>query len=142
MGGTVQHGASTLSDDMFDDFPKYDTLEIHLATCFQNLIMDHPKFPKILLEKMYGYLEENMKSDRDPSWNDTQFEYKLRKKAWGPFKKESWEIAPEVKNEIFEDVAKHLEFLFDKLGIVGNKGIVEKYIKINTVEKNLNDFLL
>ena len=37
MGGAVQHGASTLPDEMFDLFPKKGTMEVHLATGFQNI---------------------------------------------------------------------------------------------------------
>ena len=45
MGGAVQHGASTLPDEMFDLFPKRGTLEVHLATGFQNIIFDSASFP-------------------------------------------------------------------------------------------------
>ena len=44
-GGAVQHGASTLPDEMFHKFPEVQTLEIHLATGFMNLFMDHAGFP-------------------------------------------------------------------------------------------------
>src|SRR3989338_1003118 len=36
VGGVVQHGASTLPQSAFDNFPRRQTLEIHLATAFQN----------------------------------------------------------------------------------------------------------
>jgi len=45
MGGTVQHGASTLPDEMFHKFKEHGAVEVHLATGFQNLIFDHPYFP-------------------------------------------------------------------------------------------------
>ncbi|WP_052569230.1 hypothetical protein [Ktedonobacter racemifer] len=32
--GVVQHGASTLPNELFDQFPRHQTLEIHLATGF------------------------------------------------------------------------------------------------------------
>ncbi|PIU54645.1 MAG: aldolase, partial [Deltaproteobacteria bacterium CG07_land_8_20_14_0_80_38_7] len=38
IGGVVQHGASTLPESAFDNFPKRETLEVHLATAFQNTI--------------------------------------------------------------------------------------------------------
>ena len=38
MAGAVQHGASTLPEELFGKFPDVDTAEIHLATGFQNLI--------------------------------------------------------------------------------------------------------
>ncbi|MFC2044066.1 class II fructose-bisphosphate aldolase [Chloroflexota bacterium] len=53
MGGAVQHGASTLPDEAFDLFPEADTLEVHLATGFQNIIFDSPYFPKELLDSIF-----------------------------------------------------------------------------------------
>ncbi|MCA9935113.1 MAG: class II fructose-bisphosphate aldolase, partial [Anaerolineales bacterium] len=38
LGGAVQHGASTLPADAFGKFPEIGTVEIHLATNFQNMI--------------------------------------------------------------------------------------------------------
>ena len=52
MGGAVQHGASTLPDEAFDMFPQADTVEVHLATGFQNLIYDSPNFPASLLDEI------------------------------------------------------------------------------------------
>ena len=57
MGGAVQHGASTLPDEMFDMFPKVGTLEVHLATGFQNIVFDSPNFPKSLMEQIQAGLE-------------------------------------------------------------------------------------
>src|SRR5262245_30902367 len=37
LAGAVQHGASTLPDDAFNNFPKRQTAEIHLTTNFQNM---------------------------------------------------------------------------------------------------------
>ncbi|HEV09465.1 MAG TPA: aldolase, partial [Sulfurihydrogenibium azorense] len=40
LGGTVQHGASTLPEELFDKFPQNNCCEIHLATGFQNIMFD------------------------------------------------------------------------------------------------------
>ncbi|HDS11642.1 MAG TPA: aldolase, partial [Candidatus Wirthbacteria bacterium] len=40
LGGTVQHGASTLPAGYFRQFPASEAIEIHLATGFQNIILD------------------------------------------------------------------------------------------------------
>ena len=58
MGGAVQHGASTLPDEAFDLFPQADTLEVHLATGFQNIIFDSPYFPQELLDRIYRHLRD------------------------------------------------------------------------------------
>ena len=41
MGGTVQHGASTLPENAFGKFVESEAIEVHLATNFQNIIFDH-----------------------------------------------------------------------------------------------------
>src|SRR5262245_55252096 len=41
LAGAVQHGASTLPDAAFNNFPTRETSEIHLATNFQNMLYDH-----------------------------------------------------------------------------------------------------
>ena len=50
MGGAVQHGASTLPRNAFGNFPRVETVEIHLATNFQNIVWDHPALPAELRE--------------------------------------------------------------------------------------------
>src|SRR5206468_7469258 len=42
LGGAVQHGASTLPPEAFSEFPECEAVEIHLATNFQTIVMDHP----------------------------------------------------------------------------------------------------
>ncbi|MEN3013081.1 MAG: class II fructose-bisphosphate aldolase [Endomicrobiia bacterium] len=134
LAGCVQHGASTLPAELFDKFPKVGTLEIHLATEFQNIIFDHPLFPSELKQHIYKYLDENCKDERKPSDTDQQFYYKTRKKAWGPFKKEVWSLSQHIKDSISLDLQKKFEFLFDKLNVKNTKDIVKKYIKPVEVE--------
>src|SRR5688572_3690985 len=50
LGGAVQHGASTLPSEAFGEFPKVGTLEVHLATEFQNITLDGGHFPADLKE--------------------------------------------------------------------------------------------
>lgn len=129
LAGCVQHGASTLPAELFDKFPKVGTLEIHLATEFQNMIYDNPNFPKELKQQMYNWLQENCKDERKPTDTDQQFFYKTRKKALGPFKKELWNLPKEVKESITTELQKKFEFLFDKLNVKDTKDIVKKYVK-------------
>jgi fructose/tagatose bisphosphate aldolase len=89
-GGAVQHGASTLPEDFFNKFPEVETLEIHLATGFMNLFMDHPAFPAKLSEQIHKFLDVAAADERKANMTDAQFYYKSRKKALGPFKPEMW----------------------------------------------------
>ena len=54
LAGAVQHGASTLPDELFHRFPAVETAEIHLATGFQNTLYDHPAFPDDLRDADRG----------------------------------------------------------------------------------------
>src|SRR5262249_10257246 len=52
LGGAVQHGASTLPAEAFGEFPKVGTMEVHLATEFQNIALDGGHFPADLKEEV------------------------------------------------------------------------------------------
>ncbi len=85
-GGVVQHGASTLPIDVFDQFPRHKTLEIHLATGFQNIIYD--QMPEALREYIHLWVEHHCQDECQAGWTKEQFLYTTRKKAFGPFKQE------------------------------------------------------
>lgn len=126
MAGTVQHGASTLSFDTFDKFPEKETVEIHLATGFQNIIFD--TMPSSLKDKLYEYVRLNFANEREEGWSDEEFLYKLRKKALGPNKKDLWLISENEKDIIRERLGKVFELLFQKLNITGTRHTVHQYI--------------
>ena len=129
MGGAVQHGASTLPDKYFSQFPESEAIEVHLATGFQNIIMDHPKFPKELIKAMYEWLNNTMQNERSRYQTDVQFHYKLRKKAWGQFKKECWSLPEKIKKPIKKSLEKRFAFIFKELNVENTKELVKKFIK-------------
>ncbi len=129
MGGAVQHGASTLPEDAFTNFPKHGACEIHLATGFQNMVFDHPKIPAPLRARIRDWIVENCAAERKASDSEQQFIYKTRKKAIGPFKKEMWHMPDEVLGAISDDLEARFGFLFDQLGIAGSAESVAKYVK-------------
>jgi len=128
LAGVVQHGASTLPDELFSKFPEVGTAEIHLATGFQNIIFDNGYFPEDLKQRIYQWIRENLQSERKPDWTDEQFIYKLRKKAWGHFKKEVWDLPDEIKTKISQDLTKKFSFYFDVLKVADTKELVQRYI--------------
>lgn len=73
LGGTVQHGASTLPDEAFHQFVANDAVEVHLATGFQNMIYDHPLFPRELKEEIYHYLKEKHADEWKTGKTEEQF---------------------------------------------------------------------
>ena len=126
LAGAVQHGASTLPDTAFHNFPKRETAEIHLATNFQNMMFDH--MPHALRSEMYAWLSENAKDERKPTDSDEQFFYKTRKKAIGPFKQKLWSLPADVKQGIAAVYDQKFRFLFEQLAIGGTAGAVKKYV--------------
>jgi len=127
LAGAVQHGASTLPDELFHRFPAVETAEIHLATGFQNLLYEHPAFPKELHERIRDWCFENAADERKPDQTDEQFVYTTRKKAIGPFKRELWDL--EAKDEILAAQRRKFAFLFTELGVNGSREMVEAYIR-------------
>ncbi len=128
MGGAVQHGASTLPDEAFDMFPKVGTLEVHLATGFQNIIYDHPAFPEALMKRIQNGLSAKYASERKEGETDEQFYYKTRKKAFGDFKKEIWDLPEDIKKKIGETLEERFAFIFNKLNVMGTVKLIDQYI--------------
>jgi fructose/tagatose bisphosphate aldolase len=126
LAGAVQHGASTLPDELFHRFPAVETAEIHLATGFQNLLYEHPAFPKDLLDRIEGWCRENAADERKPGQTEEQFVYTTRKKAIGPFKRELWDL--EAKDEILAAQRRKVAFLFTELAVNGSREMVERYV--------------
>ncbi len=126
MAGAVQHGASTLPDELFHKFPEVKTAEIHLATGFQNIIYDH--LPEDFKEEIYSWLKSELKSEWKEGWTEQQFIYKTRKKAFGKFKKSFWDLPERVKEPMLKALYDKFYFLFEQLRVFGTKEIVEKTI--------------
>jgi fructose/tagatose bisphosphate aldolase len=126
LAGAVQHGASTLPDELFHQFPAVETAEIHLATGFQNTLFEHPAFPAELHRKIEGWCFQNAVDERKDGQTDQQFVYTTRKKAIGPFKRELWDLS--TKDEILAAQSRKIAFLFTELGVNGSRDMVDGYI--------------
>jgi fructose/tagatose bisphosphate aldolase len=130
LAGAVQHGASTLPEEVFDHFPKSDTAEIHLATGFQNMVYDHPSFPSELREEIAEWCRTNAADERKSGETEEQFIYKTRKRALGAFKERMWNFPPSVKQPIIDSLETKFTFLFGKLGVNGTKDVVSQHVTI------------
>ncbi len=139
LAGAVQHGASTLPDELFHRFPAVETAEIHLATGFQNTLLDHPAFPEDLRRKIEAWCFENAVDERKSGQTDEQFRYTTRKKAIGPFKRELWELP--TKDEILATQRRKLSFLFTELGVNGSREMIAAYIRPVEVHRPIPDAL-
>ncbi len=138
IGGTVQHGASTLPEEDFDKFVNAEALEVHLATNFQNIMFDH--LPEELVEEIYAYLDEHHK--RKPSQTVEQFHYTNRKRAIGVYKKRIWGLPEAKKEEITQAWEEQFRNLFERLSVAGTKKYVDEFVKPVKVEPKLEDYFL
>jgi fructose/tagatose bisphosphate aldolase len=127
LAGAVQHGASTLPDTAFNNFPKRETAEIHLATNFQNMLFDH--LPPSLRGEIYDWLRDNAKDERKATDSDEQFFYKTRKKALGPFKRRFWDLPDDVKATLAKAYDEKFRFLFEQLAVGGTAAAVARYVE-------------
>ncbi len=124
LAGAVQHGASTLPDELFHRFPEVDTAEIHLATQFQNMVFEH--LPQELKERMYAWIKDNY--ERREGQTEEQFIYTTRKRALGHFKTELMELPPTIKGAIARHAERKFMFLFDQLNIGNTMPLVDRYV--------------
>jgi fructose/tagatose bisphosphate aldolase len=124
MAGAVQHGASTLPEEMFHRFPETGTAEIHLATGFQNLIYDSPHLPDGLRQEIYSYLKETCRDEWKDGQTEAQFIYKTRKRALGPFKRQLWDLPEETRSPVRDELAARFHYHFRQLNVAGTLGVI------------------
>ena len=139
LAGAVQHGASTLPDELFHRFPAVETAEIHLATGFQNALYEHPAFPDALRKAVEAWVFENALDERKEGQTDQQFVYATRKKAIGPFKRQLWDLS--TKDEILAAAHRKVTFLFQELRVAGTTEMVHRYIHPVELHRPLPDAL-
>ena len=133
LAGAVQHGASTLPDGAFNNFPRIETAEIHLATNFQTMMYDN--IPGALRDEMYEWLRENAKDERKATDTDQQFFYKSRKKAIGPFKKRLWALPADVSQKLAKIYDEKFTFLFTQLAVGGTAKYVAAHVPVQTIHR-------
>jgi hypothetical protein len=139
LAGAVQHGASTLPDELFHRFPEAETAEVHLATGFQNALYEHPAFPSSLMDEIYAWCKVNAADERKDGQTEDQFLYTTRKKAIGPFKRQLWDL--ETKDEILASQGAKIGYLFTQLRVDGSLEMVNKYVQPVAVSRPIPEAL-
>lgn len=139
LSGCVQHGASTLPEDAFDMFPKTGTSEIHLATGFQNIMYDSTAMPAKFKVEAYDYIKKKFGKEKKDTQTEEQFLYSTRKKAFGPLKKKWWDLPPEARGAMMDELEEKFQHLFTKLKVGGTIDIVNKTVKPIKVQTALPD---
>ena len=68
-------------------------------------------------------------AERKPGETESQFLYKARKYAIGPFKEQFWNLPEGTRQAIGDSLEKKFFFLFEKLRIAGTREVVARYVK-------------
>lgn len=139
MGGTVQHGASTVPEENFNKFVQNEAIEVHLATNFATMFFDN--VPAEFKKEMYAWLDVNAAGDRKPGMTDEQFYYKTRKNAIGPFKAQAYALPQEAKDKLGLAWEAQFDKLFHLLGMKDTKQYTDKYITPVKVQPVLADYV-
>lgn len=139
MGGTVQHGASTVPEENFNKFVQNEAIEVHLATNFATMFFDN--IPADFKKEMYAWLDVNSAGDRKPGMTDEQFYYKTRKNAIGPFKAKSYALPAAEKEKLGKAWEAQFDKLFNLLGMKDTKQYTDKYITSAKIPPVLADYV-
>jgi fructose/tagatose bisphosphate aldolase len=129
LGGAVQHGASTLPESAFGKFAQANAIEVHLATAFQSQLLDSSHFPDELRQRMHAWLAENRASERKEGETDAQFYYKTRKRVFGPFKRDLWDLPESTRAALMAELEQTYGNIMRLLGVGGTASLVDQHIK-------------
>jgi fructose/tagatose bisphosphate aldolase len=126
--GIVQHGASTLSLGQLAQLPGAGAVEVHLATGLQNLVFDHPAFPRPLRQQMAAALAGAATAEAEggdyahagaAGLTPAQQFYHQRWRAWGMFKSQLWHLPPSLRQTLAAGCEDWFEAVFRALAVVG-----------------------
>ena len=128
LAGAVQHGASTLPDELFHHFPQVETAEIHLATGFQNAALRPPGVPRGAARGDRGLVLRE-RGRRAQGRRDRRRSSSTRpaRRRWATYKRRLWELPDEGRRSSPTQEEK-LRFLFEQLAITGTKSLVRRFV--------------
>jgi len=133
LAGAVQHGASTLPMAYFSRFPETETVEIHLALGFNNLIFDHPRLPEDVKREIRDYVFAHHADERKPGQTEAQFLYTTRKKAWAGMKGRFWDLPADVQQPLMASLEEMFGEMFDRMRVGQTRDLVAKFVRAHAV---------
>jgi hypothetical protein len=134
LGGAVQHGASTLPESAFGKFSEANAIEVHLATAFQSILLDSTHFPSELLDRMYAWLADKRAEERKEGETDNQFYYKTRKRVFGPFKRDLWDLPRTTLDGLMSELEATYSNIMQRLGVANSADLVDRIVKPVEIE--------
>ncbi len=133
LSGAVQHGASTLPMEVFSRFPETETVEIHLALGFNNLIFDHPRLPEAVKQEIRSYVFTHHADERKPGQTDAQFIYTTRKKVWAGMKARFWDLPADIQDAIGASLEEMFGQMFERLNTGNTCDLVARFTQAPVV---------
>jgi hypothetical protein len=133
LAGAVQHGASTLPMDYFGKFPESDTVEIHLALGFNNLIFDHPRLPQAVKDEIRAYCFARHANERKPDQTEAQFVYTTRKKAWAVMKQRFWDLPADIQEALMGSLEEMFRDMFERMKVGDTNEMVARFTQAPAV---------
>ncbi len=126
LGGVMQHGASTLPDEAFDQFVQAGAIEVHLGTGFQNLVFD--LLPPPVSREIKHWVFQHLAGERKPGDTDEQFFYKARKLAIGAFKQRLWSLPNADRAQVRMGLETRFAALFKRLCVEHTHDMVMTFV--------------
>ncbi len=77
---------------------------------------------------MMSWCLANCGDERKDGESDSQFLYKTRKKALGPFKRQLWTLPADAQEQIGANLRHRFGILFDELNVGGTRELVDRYV--------------
>jgi fructose/tagatose bisphosphate aldolase len=139
MGGAVQHGASTLPSEHFNQFVTHGAIEVHLATAFMTTF--YGNIPVELKNEMFAWLDEHLTAERKPEMTDEQFHHNTQMHALAPFKAAAWNLPTDVKDQLSAAWEAQFDMLFERLGCAGTRSTVEQVTHPVKIAPRIEDYL-
>jgi fructose/tagatose bisphosphate aldolase len=139
MGGAVQHGASTLPPEHFNQFVRHGAIEVHLATAFMTTF--YKNIPVELKNEMFAWLDEHLAAERSPEMTDEQFHHNMQMHALAPFKESAWNLPTDVKDQLSAAWEAQFDMLFERLGCANTRPFVEQVIHPIKIQPHIEEYL-
>ena len=83
---------------------------------------------------MHAYADRDLADERKADETDSQFFYKTRKKVWGPYKEQVWDLPAELRTVLGQALESKFEFLIRQLKANDTREITLRYVTHKPVE--------
>ena len=93
------------------------------------LFLTVPLFPKDLLARTQAAMDNKYASDKKVDETNTQFYYRNRKRIFGDFKQELWNLPRKNLQNIMNELELRFTLLYRKLNVTNTRDIVDEVIK-------------